>query len=146
MIKGKITISRPSCSDGKEVIVIKVKDENAVMEFLSIELSYENFTKAITGQGYIDCEFEVGNLDKVGKIRKTKKLTFQMPEDVYYTYNREEIAYKIACEKAPKGWEVDKYFRSQDSFTYKDGKLYANAILHKWENVDNENNQTETGE
>lgn len=71
MIKGKLTISRPQCSSGEKYINIEVEDDDARIVFLTLKISLEKFSEAITGLASSGCEFEVGGLENVGKLRST---------------------------------------------------------------------------
>ena len=130
--KGKLTISRPSYSDGSQKIAISVEDKDAVIGFLSLEISYEDFAAAITGMGMMPCEFEVRGLESVGKKREDIKLEFKVCSGDIAFRERKDVAYKRAQEVAGPEWEASNYFDSQDSFFYKDKNLWARTTAYRW--------------
>jgi len=116
---GKIKISRPNYGCGKEVICITVKDAEARVEFLEIEISYEDFTKALTGQANIPIQFEVRGLEFVGKKMESKKLEFVLEASTEgYARHYENKAIKQAPNHVDPGWTPSEYYRSKDSFYY----------------------------
>lgn len=129
IMKGNITISRPSYGDGRKIITIQVKDHDAVARFLDIEISYENFAQLITGLSEVDIDFTVRDLDHVGKTREIKPLMF--PINAGFD-DRVDVAIKEAKKHTPDGWIADTYFRSQNSFFTKDGIEYARTSIKRW--------------
>lgn len=73
-VKGKLSISRPSYGDGREEIVIKILDDAAGDDILHIHIPLDNFAKALTGQGRLDCMVDTSyeQLRHVGTILETK--------------------------------------------------------------------------
>jgi len=110
LLKGKITIGRPSYSNGKEVITIELIDENSHTHFVEMEISYENFTKALMGQAHVDCEFKTRGLDVVGLIKEQKPLIFPV-----YNNGSKDFAEKVCQAHTDDGWTASTYFRSQNS-------------------------------
>ena len=121
--KAALTISRPSYGNDIEKISITVRDVDAKIAFLEIEIDLDEFTRCITGLSMAECEMEVYGLQNVGKKREYMDIVFEMPD---VDYNKKlETAIRLAREAAPEGWESSVYFGSQDSFFTKDGKQYA---------------------
>ena len=129
--KAKLTISRPQRSNGKRMISITVRDSDAGIEFLEIDISLESFAECITGLAYAECDIEFSGLENVGKQIERDTIEFEIPEYIYFG-TRKEIAYKLAKETAPDGWIVSNYFGSQSSFFRKDGKDYARTSISRW--------------
>jgi len=129
-MKGNITISRPSYGDGRENIVISIRDRDSGERFCEVNIDYKSFTKLITGQSEIDCELNVKNLERVGKKRENDTINF--PFDETYSNERNELASEKAKEYTPEGWTCDNYFGSQTSFFRKDGVDYARATIRRW--------------
>ena len=71
-MKGKITISRVSSSDRDDYVWISVVDEKSGEHFVEVEMGLLEFANALTGYGFVDCEFVLRGTDKVGMIRETK--------------------------------------------------------------------------
>ena len=134
MIKGKITVSRPSYGDGREKIEITIEDRNAVISFLEIHMNLDDFAKCITGE-YVDCEFEARGLDNVGKVRETKTIKFKIADDYIYS-GRKPLAIEKAKKHTPDGWVASEYYGSQNSFFIKLNEQWATTSITRW--VDNE--------
>jgi len=132
MIKGKISIGKTS-SNGENATPIKIelRDTDAVIEFAIIYLSLENYAQVITGLSHVECDIEVRDLDKVGKVRQQDILVIEMPQETDWK-KQKEIAYEIAKAKCPEGWIASSYFNSQNSFFKKDGKEYAQTQIVRW--------------
>jgi len=111
LLKGKITIGRPSYSNGKEVITIELIDDNSHTHFVEMEVSYENFTKALMGQAHIPCDFQVRNLEVVGMIKEQKPLIFPVAGG----YSQKAFAEKVCQAHTDDGWTASTYFGSQNS-------------------------------
>ncbi len=71
MLKGKITISRPSGS-GANYIQIEIKDYASGISFLQARIGYADFAQTLTGLGYMPCKFEL-TADNVGLVAERKK-------------------------------------------------------------------------
>lgn len=67
-MKGNITISRPRPSD---YIQIEFGDELSGRRFLRARVKLADFAEALTGLGYVDCEFDL-TPNEVGKKREIK--------------------------------------------------------------------------
>lgn len=65
--KGFLTINRVNRAKGPEFIQVQLEDDTSRVTFLNLHCSLENFSKAITGLGYVDCHFEirVKDIDKI---------------------------------------------------------------------------------
>lgn len=80
-IDTNITISRPQTNFDYKKIVIGIKDADAGITFLEVELDYDAFTEAITGVGYVPCKSTVRNLNLVGSKREVKTETIPIPDE-----------------------------------------------------------------
>ena len=101
-MQGKITISRP-VGHNIEVITIDIEDESSGVSFLSVQVGYANFTKALTGQAYIPCEFEIRGLEVIGKRRETKTEHVFVPDGSHET--RDKRAYNAVKQYEKDGWK-----------------------------------------
>lgn len=129
--KAKLSISRPSCSDGSEFISIRVEDEDAGITFLELEISYANFAQALTGLHGMDCDMEFRGLENVGKRQEQKNIEFKMPKYEHYK-DRQTIAAKEAQRQAPEGWTASTYFGSRSSFFQSDNEEWARTSIYRW--------------
>lgn len=124
-IEGSIQISSPSGMMWDDYISITIRDENAVQEFIEVRIKYEDFTKAIMNRPS-PIEFKVRGLDKVGKVRISERLDFEIPKDLDKWRDEGMIElHSLAKEAAGEGWEPSLYFGSKESFFTKDGSEYA---------------------
>lgn len=127
--KAKLSISRPTYGDGREMICIRIKDTDARIEFVELEIGYAEFTQALTGLSEVSCSMDVRGLQNVGKQLEREQLTFKMPEDKPFDKN---MAAQLAILHAPDGWEPSTYFGSKSSFFSKDGANYATTDISRW--------------
>ena len=128
--KAGLTISRPPYGDGSRKISIQVKDRDASIKFLELEVDYDKFAECLTGLAEVDCEIKVNKIENVGKVIERKKIEFEIPGPEYEV--SDEIMKRLAPENTPDGWECSVYFNSQDSFFKKDGKEYARTHISRW--------------
>ena len=126
-IEGKISILV-----GREETTIEFRDAKAGITFAVAKLTPKQLSMALSRLGNTPCDIVVRGLDKVGKVQEINRLSVEMPPDTRYGRDRVEIATKLAKEQCPEGWEPDYYFRSQDSFSTKDGKDYAKCTIRRW--------------
>ncbi len=108
MNKGKISISRPH-GHNCDYIQIRVKDVNSLVPFVDVQIKYADFTRALTGQGEIDCEFETRWLDLLGTIRENKTEVVLIPARKTRnerSVNRQIIRNAIAAHEV-NGWRGD---------------------------------------
>ena len=126
-INGKITILLD-----EKGMRIEVRDADSGIKFLIVGLTPKQATQAMGRLANTECEnCEVYNLDKVGKVLELKQHTFELVGDINYQ-SRDEVAYFFAKQTCPKGWEPDRYFRSQNSFFSENGRNYARCTIRRW--------------
>lgn len=128
--RAALTISRPSYGTGEKKISITVKDKDAGIRFLEIEIDYDTFAEALTGLSESDCMMTVRGLENVGKNIERKEFKFKMPDCGYH--NVKDVAAQEAEKLAPEGWKVSTYFGSKDSFFEKDGERHAKTTISRW--------------
>lgn len=123
-LKGKISIGRTHGHDCN-YITIEIVDCNSRVRFVKVNLSYEDFAKALTGLAYNPMEFEINNLDVIGKVKEQKDLIFLVGDSSNHIQHV-SIAENTCQEYTEKGWTASTYFRSKDSIQkHDDGKYYA---------------------
>src|SRR6056297_3134882 len=94
---------------------IEVKDGDAAITFLKVELTPDQLSQCLSRLVNVKCENAiVCDLDKIGKKHTNKKLEFKMPSESMY--KDVDTATKLAKKNCPDGWEPDLYFGSQESF------------------------------
>jgi hypothetical protein len=115
----------------REETTIEIRDNIAGITFVRVKLTPKQLSSALSRIMYTECEsVEVENLEKVGKVRESKKIEFEIPKNTYSS--DKELLKKLTDEACPDGWIPDYYFNSQDSFYMKKGKRYARVIIRRW--------------
>lgn len=71
-LKGNITISNVQSTHEGDFIRIEIVDANSGIAFVRTKLTLENFSQALTGKGWTDCELDVHGLDNVGMLAENK--------------------------------------------------------------------------
>ncbi len=125
-LKGRISILI-----NRDETTIEIKDESANVRFVKVKLTPEQLSAALSRQISIECELEVKELEKVGKVHENKTFEFEIPETLPTRGNQLELQ-KIAQSHLSDGWIADAYFGSQNSFFKKDGKKYARVTIRRW--------------
>lgn len=134
-INGKITfLINP------DKTTIEVFDEDSRIVFLSIELTPEQLSSALSRLGHTPCSIESRNLDKVGCTREMKSLVFEIPRELYFTKHENTSKLwsmaQVMLNEEDEGWSAEFYFGSRDSTFYKheEDKYYARATCVRWIN------------
>lgn len=136
-MKGKITISRPTFSDEKEAICISLTDSSSGVEFVELEMTLSDFTKAITGQGFIPIDFDVRGLEFVGLTKETEKARITVKKieliDKGYDINKRGFLEAYLTEHAKRdGWIVNAYLGSQDSVVRETDHVTMNFSYNRY--------------
>lgn len=116
MFNGKITISRPTYGDGRgEVVRIEVKDALSQKNFANIELSYADFTQAITGFSHVPMKFELRGSELVGLKKVVEERSVIAPAECHDTQSLRDW---LVANCQEEGWEIDLFLGSQRSIAY----------------------------
>jgi hypothetical protein len=77
-LPGRLSICRIHSSESGETIMILLQDSLSRVQFVEVEMSLEDFTRAVTGSGYIPMKFNTRKLENVGlkKENKTELIPF----------------------------------------------------------------------
>jgi hypothetical protein len=110
---------------------IEIHDADANITLARVKLTPEQLSMILSRQGYIECECNTGELEKIGKKHENKYFDFEI------TYSKSKEDLTLACNEAlfQQGmheWESDNYYSSQNSFFSKDGKDYARTVIRRW--------------
>ncbi len=135
--KGRLSISGPSSGD----VRIEVRCESSHQRFLEIKISHEELMQAIMGLAERPMEFETGDLSRVGKKIVSEDITVEVgkADDIEYKQRHPRAIVAIAkfCKERSKKdgvhWVGSTYLGSKSSFHEKDGILYANTDMCRWE-------------
>lgn len=125
-LEGKISILINA-----DFTTIEIEDENANARFVTVKLTPEQLSMALSRQMSIDCELEVKGLEKVGKKHENSTFEFEITEDKARSDYNEELQ-QIAQFQLKDGWVAENYFGSSNSFFKKDGKQYARVTIRRW--------------
>lgn len=127
MLEGKLNISIRD-----EVVEIEAVDESSRLRFLKVSIKHSDFMSALGRLQSNPMEYEVNNLDKLGKVHEHKQFTFELPDNASYG-NQKELAEETIKKVCPEGWIPDNYFNGKDSFfTGSDDKKYARVIIRRY--------------
>lgn len=129
-LPGKINIIRPMNSHDDR-IRIELIDENSHIHFLELKMTLADFTKAVTGQGYIPIEFDVRGLENVGLVKEMMPLEFPLPPETNYS-NEKEVAKELAHKHCNQGYQPSLYFGSQTSFKRSNGVTVARTTQYRY--------------
>lgn len=115
-LPAKITISRPSFSDGTRLIEISVIDEKSSCEAISISLGYVEFAQALTGLGHVPCEMIFNDSGIIGKKweHKNVAVTIQGLSSSETREERDAAILRCLAEHEIDGWKA----RVQDAHNH----------------------------
>lgn len=118
-----------------DVTRIEVRDNNANVCFLRIELTPVQLSQCLSRLANVKCNAEIVGLDKIGTTHENKSFEFEIPETLRSSSKAKEL-HEIAVSKLNESgkseWIPDKYFASQDSFFNNDGKTFARCVIRRW--------------
>lgn len=128
----RISISR---SDGK--VGVSVRDRDASVCFVEIELTAEDYLNAFTVGAEIPVA--VRGLDRVGLVQEYERIRFPLPDPPggrSWSSRESDAAHAEALKHLPDGdgWVADGYFGSQDSFKRDpyDGQWWGQTMARRW--------------
>ena len=117
---------------GKACVTIELHDRDAGVFVAKVTLTPEQWVSAMSRLGYVECEIEIGALDKIGKRMENKPFEFAIGNRAMKWNTVKPIAIQKIAEVCPVGWTPDTYFGSQNSFFYKDGQQWARTTIRRW--------------
>ena len=133
-IKASITILFDE--DGAK---IEIRDDASSITFVSVRLSPEQTCQALSRLSHTECQkCEVCGLDLVGKKMEVSSYVFEVPDQEWIggVSIRDKWVLERAAKVCPAGWTPDLYFKSQNSFFRKDGKIWAKDTMRRWVDVE----------
>jgi hypothetical protein len=137
-IKGQLTISRWKGNDDTEGINIELIDADSHVRFVVVNISLEDFAKAITGLGYVPVDLDVRGLDKVGKIAEFKSTTVPVPFVLKYEDDFAALAREHFYDNPEnEDWFINISEHQRFEWTVVDGVTYitvnAKRFLDRFE-------------
>lgn len=124
-IRASVSISRSS--DG--LIRIRIRDREAVQEFLEVKMTPECFGEAITGLSDVEASAEARHLERVGKRRIREARCIECP---FVSYSKDELRAWLLENAQEEGWALDPYLGSQHSISREGTKLFLNYAVFKY--------------
>jgi hypothetical protein len=106
-LKTSITISRPTCSDGRDVITVRVRDEASHCTIIEVEVASREFAHALTGLGDVPCVAEFYADAPIGKAREHKTEVVPRPDWCGPKAERETVAASALAAFEVDGWKGD---------------------------------------
>jgi hypothetical protein len=105
VMKGNITISRFSNyrEEDDKSVSISIEDEASGTRFIEVRMTPRDFMLALTGQGYVDVDFEL-RADLVGKRREIKTENIPVSD---YSVSDDEIEEVLAAYEVD-GWRASR--------------------------------------
>ena len=114
-VNTRIDITRPSRVDGKDIIRIKLYDEDSHLTVFEGEMGAAEFALSLTGLSAQECPGVVSTATyALGKVRSYEKRDVVLPKDTPYGGGSKWI--EENCQE--EGWFVDSYIGAQSSTTY----------------------------
>ncbi|HCM63746.1 MAG TPA: hypothetical protein DIT05_14570 [Morganella sp. (in: Bacteria)] len=134
-MKGKITISRPSYGDGRDVINIQVRDDVSRIKFLDVEINCADFARALTGLSETNCELTVRGLKSVGKVKIVEARTALCQNSLS---SKESLSKWLEDNNQEDGWILDSYLGNKSSVEYTENGYVLKYRVIKYIEADNE--------
>ena len=121
----------------RESTTIHVRDEASGVSFCEVTLTPEEFSSALSRLADTPCNITVRGVDKIGKKHEHKSFVFEIKErPAYHEHDGIRALAQQLLDEEGDGYISDGYFKSQDSFFERDGKLYAKCSVRRWINQD----------
>lgn len=114
---------------------IEIHDSKSATTFVSIRLTPEQLSTALSRLASTACEASVDNLDRVGKKHEWKHFEFEISklaanDSTHGSLN--QICLRALKEAGMEDWVSDNYYKSQSSFFMKSGKHFARTTVRRW--------------
>lgn len=119
----------------EEGATIHIRDSKSSTTFCKVTLTPVQLSQALSRLSETKCEVEVFGLYKIGKTHENENFIFEIPNELRSsTKSKEltELCIKSLKELDMEEWKPDAYFASQNTFSEKDGKTYARAVIRRW--------------
>ena len=129
-LKGKLTISRVMSNREDDYVEIRIEDEVSGVEFVSINLSMEQYGHAVAGTSYQDIEYTARDMDCIGKVKEHEVAKVSIPKEL--GYNRKGAEDYVKANYQRDGWYLDSYLGSQNSIVGNGNVYYANISYYRY--------------
>ena len=102
-MNGKIIISYVTCNTEDDYVSLRVEDETSRIEFLSVNLSPEQYGMLLSASRHVDCTFDLRGVDRVGMIAENDTVDVNVAN--YCTTDEVEIKC-IKRDVEVDGWGI----------------------------------------
>lgn len=117
-------------------VQITVRDVKSRVEFIEIEMSWEEFCRAVmTNLADRPCTFELVGVELVGKTKQSKIVSVVVENLPFSSDERIAIAKNVATPHEVDGWKADAGWvsRSRDGVSHNgDGTSTLNIPFYRW--------------
>lgn len=125
----EVSIGRVSSNVSEDMVSIRVIDTKSRTEFLSLTFTLKDFALALLNLSHVEAEMSLRQLDRVGKNRFTKDVTF-------VTDKIKTIPQEILEAEANDGWTPLTYDMNNSknyNHDWETGKIHGNVTFVKYE-------------
>ncbi len=117
---------------GAESTTIEIMDKKSRTVFVSVELTPDQLSQALSRIKNTPCEVSVNNLDRVGKTLEHEDFEFKMPDWHNRWRDDKSKLHEYVTSMLSNDWVADGYFGSQNSFFTKDGEDWGRCTIRRW--------------
>lgn len=128
-LKCGVSISK----DSRGIVCIRLRDKNSRSEFVSLEMSTEDFADALFGLAEVEASYKAAGLGILGKERVVQRRSAMYTGPVTYDKSVMSLWLKENCQE--EGWEVSAYLGSQHSVQKVNGDTYLHYSVVKYVDV-----------
>lgn len=137
-IPATITITRPSRSDGKDIMQIEVRDRASRLKVMSLEIEPADLMLALTAradQPTTSCEVNLS--PHIGKRKVTEPRTVIVDGDLQWKLGRAGLEAWVRDNCQEPGWFVSASLGSRDSIKRTpDGKSLLTYSVYRFEEIE----------
>jgi hypothetical protein len=128
-LQGALSITYPFGGEPRDVVALRITDVASGAHFVELEISFHDFTAALSTRSSQPCALEVRGLGCVGKRREVKTIAFQMSIGKFDRDTKEYKQFISMIEAEEKeGWQgdVDGALRTQQPHGV------TNVVFRRW--------------
>lgn len=107
---------------------ITLEDATSNLTFAKIRLTPGNLSNALSRLGFVKCDIELLQDERLDKKMENEEYTFEIPEGLEDKIKIHELAIK-SC---PEGWRPDNYYERQNTFSYKGKQKFVTVTIRRW--------------
>lgn len=129
--QGTMSISYPSNGN----VSIRFREETSGQQFMEVEITHEEFSKALSSLAERPIEMQVAETERLGKRKISQEIIVEVPKDYDKESARKAVTKFVEKQSKEDGkpWIADLYLGSQNSFFYRGEKRYARTNMYYFE-------------